>query len=302
MNTQPQAQTPDLPGHRRRPWVALLLSFGATGLGHIYCGRLTRGLVLFFASFAFGPIIVTTTEGASSTLTFAAVALALGLYFAIFLFALMDSWRIARRTPAEYHCKEYNRWYLYLLFIAVALTYPANLAQSIHDHIVAAYKIPSTSMAPNILLGDRILLDKTVYSRRELQRGDVVVFPYPDDRRVQFLKRVVGLPGETIAIRKGVVYIDGEAITRPDGSEGFASEGLQGSVYTITSQWETDGDLPPTLIPHGHCFVLGDNRPKSRDSRYFGPVPLRDVLGAVTFTHWPARSWSRFGPFDAAGE
>lgn len=301
MNTQAQSNTA-MEAHPRSPWLALLLSFGATGLGHLYCGQLTRGLVLFFASFAFGPIIVTATRGASSTMTFAAVALALVLYFAIFLFALIDAWRIARRTPADYRCKEYNRWYLYLLFILVALTYPANLAQTIHDHIVAAYKIPSTSMAPNILVGDYILLDKTVYTRRELQRGDVVIFPYPDNRRIQFLKRVVGLPGETIAIRKGVVFINGEAITRPSGAEGLASEGPQGSAYRIKPQWEKSGDLPPTSIPHGHCFVLGDNRSNSRDSRNFGPVPLRDVLGAVTFTHWPARSWSRFGPFKAVAE
>ncbi len=301
MNTRTHA-TPATIVHPRSPWLAVLLSFGATGLGHLYCGRLTRGLVLFFASFAFSPIIVTATQGASSTLTFAAVALALVLYFAIFLFALIDSWRIARRIPADYRCKEYNRWYLYLLFIVVALTYPANLAQTIHDHIVAAYKIPSTSMVPNILVGDRILLDKTVYTRRELQRGDVVIFPYPDNRRIQFLKRVVGLPGETIAIRKGVVFINGEAITRPSGTEGLASEGPPGSAYRIEPQWETSGDLPPTSIPHGYCFVLGDNRSNSRDSRNFGPVPLRDVLGAVTFTHWPARSWSRFGPFKAVTE
>jgi len=236
MNSQPQSMATAPQGHPRRPWMALLLSFGATGLGHIYCGRLTSGLVLFFASFAFGPIIVIFTRGASSTLTFAAVTIALVLHFGIFLFALVDSWHIARRTPADYGCREYNRWYLYLLFIVVALTYPANLAQTIHDHIVAAYKIPSTSMAPNILLGDRILLDKTVYTRRELQRGDVVIFPYPDNRRIQFLKRVVGLPGETIAIRKGVVYIDGEAITRPGGEAGVATEGPQESGFRIKAQ------------------------------------------------------------------
>ena len=300
----------------RHPLWAVVLSVAATGLGHIYCGRLLKGLVLFFASFAFAPIIVIAAQNADSSQMLALVGLAVSLVFAIFFYALIDAGLLARRLGAGYQLKEYNRWYVYLLFIVVAVSYPTNLAASIRQDILQAFKIPSRSMAPAILPGDRILLDKARYKLAPVRRGDVVVFVYPDDRRKFFIKRVVALPGETVEIRQDVVLINGHPLaqhpaTNPPTLNFPLSDRARVAVeasgersYPVILDENHPGNMAPVVVPHGYCFVLSDNRALTAgearhfgDSREFGPVPLADIRGRVAYVYWPAKDWARFGRF-----
>lgn len=296
-------------GHPRNPIWAVLLSIAATGLGHIYCGRLLKGLILFFASFAFAPIIVVTAQNAASALMLALVIASLMLLLGVFIYALVDAGLLARRIRDGYQLKEYNRWYIYLLFIVVALSYPTNLASSIREHVLQAFKIPTQSMVPSILPGDRILLNKSIYRIKPPQRGDVVVFIYPDDRRLYYIKRIVALPGDTIEINNNKILIndqplDYSAITpQPELKLNLGEtthpqkENNIGHSYPILLDSAQMENMPKTVIPHGACFVLGDNRSQSKDSRQFGPIPLADVKGRVDYIYWPAQSWSRFGRF-----
>lgn len=308
--------------HTRKPLIAILLSVAATGLGHIYCGRLVKGLVLFFVSFAFAPIIVAIAHNAASTAMLVAVIASLLLMLAIFIYAIVDAGLLARRIGREYQLKEYNRGVIYLLFIVVSVSYPANMANTIRDHVLQAFKIPSQSMAPGILPGDRIFLNKAIYKLRAPQRGDVVIFPNPDDRRISFMKRIVALPGETIEIRDNVIHINGNPLEyRPmvpppalnfDPEEKVqALEEINISTrYPILVDPNGAMNLPKTEVPHGYCFVLSDNRslkgpesshsrtlPRYGDSRYFGPIPLADIQGRLDYIYWSALDWSRFGKY-----
>ncbi len=308
--------TPVSASQTRRPVLAVLLSVAATGLGHVYCGRLLKGLILFFAGFAFAPIVVFAAQNAASPLMLSVVILSLLLLLGVFLYALVDAGLLARKIGSDYRPKEYNRWYVYLLFIVVALTYPTNLASSIRDNVLQAFKIPTTSMAPAILPGDRVLLNKTRYRLHRPQRGDVVIFVYPDDRRLFYMKRIVGLPGERVAIRDGVVHINGRPLPQkemdtesqmnldlPPGAKIVMEESDNGSYPIIVGPEPLD-DMAEVVVPHGRCFVLADNRQwkgnhgeNFGDSRYLGPIPLSDIKGRLDYIYWPAQSLKRFGVF-----
>jgi signal peptidase I len=315
MDTTPSTINLGTQRPRHALW-AVLLSVAATGLGHIYCGRLLKGLVLFFASFAFAPIIVIAAQNAASPLMLALVIIALLFLLGIFIYALVDAGFLARRLGNNYQLKEYNRWYVYLLFIVVAISYPTNLASSIRDDILQAFKIPSQSMAPNILPGDRVLLNKARYKIAPVQRGDVVVFVYPDDRRRYYLKRIVGLPGDSVEIRDNMVYVNDRPLVQdPVKNKPTLNFSLPAQARMVVEENGHQGypviidpDHPTRMarmvVPHGQCFVLADNRPLTTqdegrfgDSREFGPVPLADIKGRVAAVYWPALNWLRFGRF-----
>ena len=296
----------------RSPFWAGLLSVVATGLGHIYCGRIEKGLILFFISLAFSPIIASSiAANASSISLFTLIGALLVLAF-VFFYAIVDAVIIAKDQRSGYMLKEYNRWYIYLAVIIVSFTYPTNLANTIRDHVVQAYKIVGDSMTPSILKGDCILINKMVYKKQSPRSGDVVVFVNPNKRHMDYIKRIVALPGDSVEIRENILYIndfplvyrpvaDSAATELPPGVTGAPMIEKNGPVaYGImhTGKVNPSTDMNRTIVPNGFCFVLGDNRNDSEDSRSFGPVPLADIKGRVDYIYLPAASWSRFGPYE----
>jgi signal peptidase I len=135
-------------------------------------------------------------------------------------------------------------------------------------------KVEGTSMAPLLTDQERIFINKFVYRFEAIQRGDVVVFWYPLDRSKSFIKRVVALPGETIEIRRGVVYVNGQVVAEPYVPPRFADV----------------SDYGPAKVPDGSYFVMGDHRISSNDSRVFGPVASQYIYGRAVFAYWTCRS------------
>jgi signal peptidase I len=132
-------------------------------------------------------------------------------------------------------------------------------------------KVEGTSMAPLISDQERIFINKLVYRFEPISRGDVVVFWYPSDRTKSFIKRVVGLPGETVEIRQGRVYVNGKALEEP---------------YILPAYLDS-GNFSPFAVPAHEYFVMGDHRDSSNDSRMFGPVPAEYIYGKAVFAYWP---------------
>ena len=124
------------------------------------------------------------------------------------------------------------------------------------------------SMEPNLYRGNRVVLEKVSYRLHPPRRGDVVIANRPGDE-VALIKRVIALPGETVEVRGGHVFIDGQAIEEPWVTH------FGGRTY------------PPLLVPPDHVYILGDNRPNSRDSRAIGPVPMSTIKGRVWLVYWP---------------
>jgi len=179
--------------------------------------------------------------------------------------------------------------------LAVALL----LAVLIRSFVVQAFKIPSGSMIPTLLVGDHILVNKFVYGVRvpvlgteilpvgQPRRGDVVVFVYPQDEAKDFIKRVVGVEGDTIEVRDKRLYVNGEPATDPYAR--FAESG----------QYVSPRDnFGPFRVPSGYVFVMGDNRDRSYDSRFWGPVALDKVKGKAFLIYWSWEGgghWARWG-------
>jgi len=173
------------------------------------------------------------------------------------------------------------------------------LALFIRTFVVQAFKIPSPSMVPTLLVGDHILVNKFLFgfrvpfadgkiiAIREPERGDVIVFRYPRDRKLDFIKRCVAVGGETVEVREKQVFINGEAVEFEQAV--FLDEG------SLLTGRDTFG---PVTVPDGKVFVMGDNRDNSNDSRFWGYVDLKDVKGKAMVIYWSwnkAKSWPRFG-------
>jgi signal peptidase I len=132
-------------------------------------------------------------------------------------------------------------------------------------------KIEGNSMTPLLSNHEAIILNRLVYHFEPIRRGDVVVFRYPLDDTKSFIKRIVGLPGETVQIRQGLVYVNGNWIPEP----------------YVLSQYQDLSDFGPIQVPSDSYFVLGDHRNSSNDSRVFGTVAGRLVYGRAVFAYWP---------------
>src|ERR1700739_3643617 len=132
-------------------------------------------------------------------------------------------------------------------------------------------KVEGTSMAPLLSDQERIFINKFVYRFEPIERSDVIVFWYPLDRSKSFIKRVIGLPGETIELRGGHLYVDGK---------------LRPEVY-IPASYLDGSSYGPVSIPNDEYFVMGDHRDSSNDSRVFGSIGRRDIYGKAVFAYWP---------------
>lgn len=138
---------------------------------------------------------------------------------------------------------------------------------------VQSYTVEGSSMTPNIQAREYIMANKASYRSSEPQRGQVVIFDPPFDSPRPFIKRVIGLPGETVEIRDGMVFVDGTALQEP------------ASIPTLNYE------MAAIEVPEGEYFVLGDNRNSSRDSSDGWTVPRDNIIGKAWFTYWPPNEW-----------
>ncbi len=142
------------------------------------------------------------------------------------------------------------------------------IALLIHLFLAQATRVEGYSMEPTLFGHQRLVIEKVSYHLHPPQRGDIVVIHVPNYREM-LIKRVIGLPGETIQVSNGQVFVNGQPLEEP-------------YLRTVTR-----GDYPATLIPEGHVFVMGDNRNNSNDSRSFGPVTYDDIVGKAWVRYWP---------------
>ncbi len=184
-----------------------------------------------------------------------------------------------------------GRWFVELLAVVVVAVI---VAVVLRTFVVATYSIPSGSMEPTLQIGDRIVVDKLSYHLHGVGRSDIIVFSTPPKENcagppvADLVKRVIGLPDETISLSGGHVSIDGHVLAEPwlpTAEQGETNPGPAGTPYSL---------YRPYRIPAGDVYVMGDNRTESCDSRYWGPVPESTIVGKVDLRIWPL---SRFAFF-----
>lgn len=163
--------------------------------------------------------------------------------------------------------KEILSW---VMVIVIAIV----IAKLVNQFVLFKVSVPTGSMEDTILIGDKVFTQKVSYWFKDPERGDIVVFPYPDDEDIDYIKRIIGLPGETIEGIDGLVYIDGEAVDEP-----YVKEKLK-------------RDFGPYTVPENHYFMMGDNRNDSNDSRYWDNTFLnRDKIMGKALLKYPNLTW-----------
>ena len=299
--------------NKRHAWLAIVFSLVMPGLGQVYCGKLARGLVFTFLNLLVLPIMIALLSLSTSP-ELAKIALVLILAAGIVkLAAIIDSVYLARRTKTDYELKDYNRWYVYVLLVFIVTGGTIGSGLYLRDRGLEAFIVPEISMYPTIFPGDRLLANKTTYDTRDPKRGDVVVFFDLENRRQNYVKRVVALAGDTVAIKNGELYINGKKLKREKISDSplcTLKPNMQGDIFyefngqtkykviMVSTEKPEDGDLAEITVPKYNCFVLGDNRNYSKDSRAFGAIPIASIKGRFDYLYCPAERWSRFGKIE----
>jgi signal peptidase I len=191
---------------------------------------------------------------------------------------------------AEPFKKSTLREYFESIVIAVIL------ALFIRTFVVQAFKIPTGSMEENLLIGDHLLVNKFVFGpsataleravlpMASLKRGEVVVFKYPEEPDRDFIKRVIGLPGETVELREKKVYINGTPLNEPYVH--FLAPPRGGTEFNEVTSFDVRERYGPVTVPPNQYFVMGDNRDNSQDSRYWGFLPRELVKGKALVIYW----------------
>ncbi|MEM7401740.1 MAG: signal peptidase I [Pseudomonadota bacterium] len=259
---------------RRKPIIAILFSVITLGVGHMYSGYLKKGLILVI-----GMYIVILLGGLTNIYpTFYGYLLLALLIVSFYIYIIIDAATLANKNN-PYELKVYNKWYFYVLAI-VSISLLSNYLFSNRASFLGydTYRVPSLAMEPTIKVGDFFV---TNARHESLNIGDVIVFRYPLNREDIYIKRIVGLGGDTIEIKKGKIFINNNEISLVDYDDETKS-----THASIT--------MTKTNIPAGHVFTLGDNRTRSADSRHWGFVPENDVLGVATYI-WYSKEFKRIG-------
>lgn len=266
----------------RRWWLAGLLSFLMPGLGQVYNGQVTKGLFLNFLYSVWGGI---TFIFMYHTMNQLVTGLDLGLlYICIFismiasLFIIFDSIFSARKIADKHLIKPYNKWYIYLLAILIGSGINYSIELTIRENVIQGFKIPSGAMKPTLQIGDYVLCNHIYYQKNNPTLGDIVVFDYPLDERIKFIKRIIGVPGDTIEVKNNEAYVNNHKLDEPY------------ALYSHPKKTPINRkkNFGPIIVPKNEYFVMGDNRENTRDSRYWGTVKRQKINGKAIIVYF---SW-----------
>jgi len=254
------------------PWVAALLTVVTPGLGHIYIGRARRGIFFFCLIVIADSLLMFALTGVLAR--FWTFAISLALLLGVWLFIIIDaSTRAARMT--EHPRRPYNKPAVYLGAFALAWLITAGPGMyAIHAKAsgqLGYFRATAASMAPTLESGEYFLADATFYRARPPSRGEVAVYIHPKQPDIHYIKRIIAVEGDRVAIRAGHAIVNGIAVEEP-----YVHAGAPEAPFA---------NMPEIRVPAGHVYVLGDNRANSVDSRdvvAHGPVPISKLIGRVT--------------------
>lgn len=262
----------------RKPWLAGLLSLVQPGLGQVYNGEIRKALLFYALSFLLLPGLFLCLHSEFIRVFLLSCALIVPVYY---IAVIVDAVRTAKRLDNQYIPKRYNKVIVYIGVFLFVVILSNSLSALVKSNLVKAYRFPSASMEPTLLKGDHVLVDRSK-SARNPRNGDLIVFEYPEDPSKDFVKRVVAVEGDTVEIRNKLLYVNGKAVIEP-----YA---VHMEKITIPADQNPRDYFGPQVIPAGSYFVMGDNRDRSYDSRFWGTVAKDKVKGTVKSIYW---SWDK---------
>jgi len=271
---------------KRYPIEAVLLSIFFPGLGQVYNGQLKKGI--FFAFIL--PLVTIPIYLTGIQFHFYGLLFFIALGICVWFYIIGDAFFVAKKKK-EIVLKSYHKWYFYLLFIVLMIGFSIIseipfVNNSPLGSRIKAYKIPSGSLMPTLLIGDRLFVNVENFKTNEIERGDMIVFRYPENPKKDFLKRVIAIGGDVIESRDKIIYINGNEINEPY---------IQHTDKSIFSHEIGRRDnFGPITVPENKFFVMGDNRDQSHDSRFWGFVDINDIKGKALYVYW-SEDKSRIG-------
>ena len=268
----------------RKWWLAILLGLPFPGLGQIYNGQLKKGIMFYvlYSGGIFLSILIILGGLAIAPLN---LGIAMLCFLVIYFYIAWDAFKTARRSTRDFQRKRCNHWLVYLIAIVVILFVSEIVMRPfLRTCVLRTFSIPSMAMADTFLSGDYIFASMSAYGIRipfvgnraigadRPDIGDLVIFKFPKDPKRAFIKRCIAIEGQIVKIENKGVYVDGK---RFEDAEGVKNEDLR----VWDKQNSPRDNFGPYTVPDGHFFVLGDNRDDSYDSRFWGAVPVENLLG-----------------------
>jgi signal peptidase I len=256
---------------RLKWWLAAIFSLWNPGLGHFYCGRYLRALLFFVAfivSFHIAFAILIFWDQAPLN-----IVAPLLILIAVWVFVIRDAILAARKANEAGAAPWYRRWYA-CIGIGIVL----GLLTSSVLPITGKYKsfdVPTGNMENAIMPGEWIMADLGAYDEASPKLNDVIIFLWPGDRTTNYMKRCVAVPGDTVQMREGLLYVNGTKETEPSTVK-----------HKIPVHPAIREPFGPFIVPEGNYFVLGDNRDDSYDSRFWGTVPHELLLGKAIVVYY----------------
>ncbi len=268
-------------GKKRRPLIAAIFSLIDPGLGFVYNGKLTQGVIITAVLWALTVLLFLV--GALKSFTTAAASFAIDAIARIFF--IIQAASRARRLQ-EFHPAAFNRWFVYAPYILLILVASAAVTPLFG---IRSFGVPTASMEPAIEAGDRIVVDVDYYRSHEPAAGDVIAFRNPNDPQEIYLKRCIAVGGQTVEIRDGLAYVDSSRSLPSLFIKRMTQEVRPRDFHDprITPPGAGNEDqYGPVTVPAGEFFALGDFRDNSLDSRFFGFVDRTAIVGKAAYVYW----------------
>jgi signal peptidase I len=286
--------------------AAFLLSILTPGLGQVYNGELLKGI--FGLAGMLGLLLLSTAVGLTHSFSGLIVHIALVLSAYVFLLgdAIFTAVRQVRMNQRPMHT-----WRSYLVGLSLLSISAVSLSASASDRVlgVRAYKMTADSMLPTLASEDRIVADTRYYRSHTPRRGDLIVFKFPYQNHPDYIKRVIGVPGDRIKIVDQQVYLNEQHLNEPFAYHDptaqhdpffytFPPAGADELLSSMQPEWAeqifSSVDKGEIVVPPHKYFVMGDNRDHSWDSRYWGPIAGDKIFGKALYIYW-SKDKSRIG-------
>ena len=274
---------------KRHASLAVLFSIISPGMGHLYAGKWKLAIALPFILFLLIALVgwtrvVFLSEGMSIIV----------MMIAVFYLLVMASSFLLARKPTSHNLNASQKWYFYILFLVV-VSLVNSMVMEYRGKLFGfePFRIPAASMLPTIMVNDLLIVDTWAYKKNEPELGDVVVFDYPRDPKVKYIKRIMAKGGDHLAYYDKVLHINGKPLrrefVRPYITWGVSEKMEEYSEYIGEKQYRIAlMPLRPAInaeyiVPEGYYFVMGDNRDDSNDSRYWGVLPHHYLYGKAEY-------------------
>jgi len=257
---------------KRKPIVSGLASLLAVGLGQLYNGKFIQGILLnifVLGGFTFSFVVVPSITHKPLSVMFSLI-IGLLLVGVIQGYSVVEAYKDSKSKP-EYVLKSYNKWYMYGLYAILSMVIIGVLREAMP---LKTYKIPAKSMEPTLIVGDHFYVDKAAYNKNNPKRGDIIVFEFPEDKAKDFIKRVVAIPDDNVEIINKNLVVNGEV-----QKEGYVQ-------YVDSESLKQRDNMSKIIVPANKYFVMGDNRDRSYDSRFWGSIEKEKIKGKALFIYY----------------